>query len=178
REQVREEVIALLREAGVATMLVTHDAEEAMAVSDRIALLDDGAIVQVAPPRELYQSPVDRRAAAALGRVNVIPAETRDGIVHSVVGAWPLARPNGPVELLIRPECLRVAPTDTEPCWRVATLRFQGPLSLAWLTSETRLPLIAVAPDWLAVGDRVRVTASPDRAVVVSAPASSDTAAC
>lgn len=169
REQVREDVIALLREAGVATVLVTHDAEEAMAVGDRIALLDGGRIVQTAPPRELYHRPVDRRAAAALGRVSVVPATVRDGVVRSALGCWPVSLPEGLVELLLRPEWLRLTPTTEEPSWEVTAIRFQGPLSLAWLTAEAQPALVALAPDWLRVGDRVRVAADPSRAVVVPA---------
>jgi iron(III) transport system ATP-binding protein len=167
REQVREEVIALLRETGVATVLVTHDAEEAMAVGDRIALLDGGRIVQTAPPRELYHRPVDRRAAAALGRVSVVPATVRGGVVRSALGCWPVALPEGPVELLLRPEWLRLTLTTEEPSWQVTAIRFQGPLSLAWLVAETQPALVALAPDWLRVGDRLQVAVDPTCAVVV-----------
>ncbi|GIW08061.1 MAG: ABC transporter [Dehalococcoidia bacterium] len=167
REQVREEAIALLREAGVATVLVTHDAEEAMAVADRIALLDEGRILQTAPPRDLYELPRDRRAAAALGKVNVVLGEVADGRVRTALGCWPVALPAGPVDVLLRPEWLRVLPADGEPSWRVAAIRFQGPISYAWVTADRQPSLIVLAPPGLRLDQRVSVIADSTRAVVV-----------
>ncbi|GIW11401.1 MAG: ABC transporter [Dehalococcoidia bacterium] len=126
REQVRDETLALLREAGVAVLLVTHDANEAMAAGDRIALLQAGRIEQDASPETLYRHPVSRAAATALGRVNVVPGIITAGHVHSRLGSWPVARSAGAVELLVRPEQLIVQPeagggVGSRPgalCWR------------------------------------------------------------
>jgi iron(III) transport system ATP-binding protein len=162
REQVREEALALLRAAGVATLLVTHDAEEAMAVGDRIALLADGRVLQIAPPRELYQAPVNQQAAAALGRVSVLPGVVADGVLVSALGRWP-------VEALLRPEWLRLAPAEGDGGWRVTAVRFQGPLSLAFLEANGPPIVVALAPAGLQVGERVTVSADPTCVRVVPA---------
>jgi iron(III) transport system ATP-binding protein len=75
RLQVRETIADLQREVGITTVLVTHDQEEALALSDRIGLLRDGTLEQVATPQELYQQPVSTYAADFVGGANILPVE-------------------------------------------------------------------------------------------------------
>ena len=70
RKQVRDELKALQRRVGITFLFVTHDQEEALSMSDRIALLNAGRLVQIGTPREMYQQPRSRFAASFLGRVN------------------------------------------------------------------------------------------------------------
>ena len=71
RERLRVQVRAIQRELDITTVYVTHDQEEALAVSDRVAVIDDGRIEQVGPPRELYDAPATRFVAEFLGDNNV-----------------------------------------------------------------------------------------------------------
>ena len=80
RARVREEVVALLREQGVTTVLVTHDQEEALSLADSVAVLRDGRIIQHGTPPELYKRPADERLARFLGAVNVIDARFERGV--------------------------------------------------------------------------------------------------
>jgi iron(III) transport system ATP-binding protein len=109
REQVRDDTLLLLRHAGIATLLVTHDAEEAMFMADRIALLRGGLVVQVGTPEALYLRPATPFVASFLGEVNRIPAHVAAGIAATALGPVASSLPDGPAQLLLRPEALRIA---------------------------------------------------------------------
>ncbi len=79
RASLRREALGLLRDAGTATLLVTHDPEEAMAMADRLAVMRDGELVQVGTPDAVWRYPVDRFVAAFLGEVNDVPAALANG---------------------------------------------------------------------------------------------------
>src|SRR5207237_3472400 len=81
RKQMQSELKALQREIGVTFLFVTHDQEEAMALSDRIALLRDGALEQVASPREIYAHPATAYTAEFIGQTNLLRGEIRGGMV-------------------------------------------------------------------------------------------------
>ena len=82
RVQVRQEIRKLQKELGITTMYVTHDQEEALTLSDRIAVLNQGRVVQVGAPKALYERPDNRFVADFIGINNLI-----DGVVQSVDGA-------------------------------------------------------------------------------------------
>ena len=77
REQMQVELRRLQRAVGITFILVTHDQEEAMIMSDRIAVMFDGRIAQLDSPEGLYRRPVDRRVAEFIGVMNVLPARSR-----------------------------------------------------------------------------------------------------
>ena len=115
RAQTRKEIVDLHRQAGVTTVYVTHDQVEAMTMSDRVALMLDGRILQIGPPRALYDDPADLRVAAFLGspRINTLPAtSTPDGLMLAGMGLpiGAATAPGTPITLGIRPEALRLAP--------------------------------------------------------------------
>jgi spermidine/putrescine ABC transporter ATP-binding subunit len=110
RKQMQSELKALQREIGVTFLFVTHDQEEAMALSDRIALLRDGALEQVASPREIYAHPATAYTARFIGQTNLLPGEIRRSIATCGVLRWPLDEPDGPVLFSLRPETIRLTP--------------------------------------------------------------------
>lgn len=73
RLQMRDVILDLVREAGITTVFVTHDQEEALAMSDRIAIMDHGSIAQLGTPEDLYGTPVNAYVADFIGSANVIP---------------------------------------------------------------------------------------------------------
>jgi iron(III) transport system ATP-binding protein len=113
RARVREEVVGLLREQGVTTVLVTHDQEEALSLADSVAVLRDGRIIQHGTPPELYERPADERLARFLGAVNVIDAHFERGVALTALGKLELRgkRPFPDAStgtVLLRPEQLEV----------------------------------------------------------------------
>lgn len=112
RRQMQAELKSLQREVGITFLFVTHDQEEAMALSDRIALLRDGALEQIDSPREIYGHPVTAYAAQFIGQTNLFRVEIRDGIAQAGVIAWRCFDPPGKATYSLRPECIRVAPPN------------------------------------------------------------------
>jgi iron(III) transport system ATP-binding protein len=141
RIQVRDETLHVLKESGAATLMVTHDPEEAMFMADRVALMRAGRIVQVGPPSELYTAPRDAFVAGFFGEVNRIEGVVRDGRVMTPFGALEAQNlaDGTAVEILIRPEALRLeAIPDGSPAGgavaRVLAARMLGRSSLVHLS--------------------------------------------
>jgi len=95
RKQMQSELKSLQRELGITFLFVTHDQEEAMALSDRIALLRGGALEQIASPREIYGRPATAYAAQFIGQTNLLHAEVCDGWATCGVLRWPSSDANG-----------------------------------------------------------------------------------
>ncbi|MEF8779932.1 MAG: ABC transporter ATP-binding protein [Haloferacaceae archaeon] len=79
REGLREEIARIQEETGVTSLFVTHDQEEAMSLSDRLVVMNDGRVAGIGPPRELYESPPTPFVASFLGRSNALSARVIDG---------------------------------------------------------------------------------------------------
>ena len=128
RKQMQSELKALQREIGITFLFVTHDQEEAMALSDRIALLRDGALEQVASPREIYAHPATAYTAQFIGQTNLLRGEIRRGIATCNVLRWPLEEADGAVLFSLRPESIRLSPDgkrQTQEVKFLATVRQQ-----------------------------------------------------
>jgi putative spermidine/putrescine transport system ATP-binding protein len=122
REDMQIELRQIQRTLGTTTILVTHDQSEAMALSDRIAVMNQGRVEQIARPHEAYERPATPFVASFLGRTNVLPAR-RNGNGH-----WALAAGEAPATITIRPEKIAFAPAgqaDALP-GTVKTRIFQG----------------------------------------------------
>jgi iron(III) transport system ATP-binding protein len=114
RSSVRADVLGALRATGTAGVLVTHDQDEALSAADSVAVLHDGVITQVGPPRLVYAAPADPWTAAFLGTANLLPGVTEtvaaDGVrVRTALGPHALSAPEQvggatEVSVLIRPE--------------------------------------------------------------------------
>ena len=113
RAAVREESLGVLREAGTPTLLVTHDAEEALQVGDRIHAMRAGRIVQSGSPSQLYRHPADAFVAGFFGPVNRFVAKVNGGRVVTPVGTVPADRAGegAEVEAIVRPEAIRLRPS-------------------------------------------------------------------
>jgi spermidine/putrescine transport system ATP-binding protein len=109
RKQMQSELKALQREIGITFLFVTHDQEEAMALSDRIALLRDGALEQVASPREIYARPATAYTAQFIGQTNLLRGEIRRSIATCGALRWPIEEPDGPAVFSLRPETIRLS---------------------------------------------------------------------
>ena len=132
REQLRQMTAQLLSEERIATVLVTHDREEAMVFADQLVVLRHGRLVQEGAPRQLYLAPADAETAAFLGPTIVLDAEIRDGIARCVLGLVPVACPARAegiaTRIMLRPEQLTLStPTTTgDAPWRLSKVEFKG----------------------------------------------------
>ena len=127
RRQMQVELKSLQREVGITFIFVTHDQEEAMALSDRVALLRAGLLEQVAPPREIYGEPATAYAAQFIGQTNLLRAEVRDGIASAGAIVWRADGSAGSATYSLRPECIRLsAETAGISSGDLTTARFRG----------------------------------------------------
>ena len=118
RRQVREQIRALQRRLGLTALYVTHDHADAMAVSDRVVVMNEGRIAQIGTPRELYEQPVSTFVAGFMGEGRVFDALAgADGVLR--IGALELPTPQtglaGQVRVMVRPQA-----------WRIERARAQG----------------------------------------------------
>jgi ABC-type Fe3+/spermidine/putrescine transport system ATPase subunit len=123
RKQMQGELKALQREIGIAFLFVTHDQEEAMALSDRIALLRNGALEQVAAPREIYSRPATAYTAEFIGQTNLLRGEIKNGIARCGSLQWATPEGGGAAVFSLRPEAIRIAKASDGPGGGV---RFRG----------------------------------------------------
>ena len=131
RQEVRMEIRALQRELGITTVMVTHDQEEAMSLSDRVILLSKGRVEQVGPPDQMYHRPATRFAAGFLGTANFLDGRWQDSAIRSDNGDnWP-AQADGlaegtPVTGVLRPEAMRFVASGGMAHGRVIDVDFLG----------------------------------------------------
>jgi ABC-type Fe3+/spermidine/putrescine transport system ATPase subunit len=111
RKEMQSELKALQREVGITFLFVTHDQEEAMALSDRIALLRGGALEQVASPRGIYARPATAYTAQFIGQTNLLRGEVKgEWATCGSIRIFPVSGPDGPVTFSLRPEHIRRSP--------------------------------------------------------------------
>lgn len=104
RRQMQIELKSLQREIGISFVFVTHDQEEAMVMSDRIALLRMGQLEQIASPREIYSCPATAYVAQFIGHTNLLHANVSRGLLQCNSLSWKTALSDGPALLSLRPE--------------------------------------------------------------------------
>ncbi len=111
RKQMQGELKALHHEIGIAFLFVTHDQDEAMALSDRIALLRNGALEQIASPREIYLHPATAYTAEFIGQTNLLRGEIKNGVARCGPLQWKTSEASGSALFSLRPEAIRLADT-------------------------------------------------------------------
>ncbi|WP_341898039.1 ABC transporter ATP-binding protein [Ferrovibrio terrae] len=111
---MRDEIRHLQREHGIATLHITHDQEEALSIADRIVVMRDGRVLQVATPREIYERPVDAMVAGFVGQANLWPGNlTAPDRIDTAIGMLqilpqPDFAPGQPTIAMVRPEAVRL----------------------------------------------------------------------
>ena len=143
RNQIRDDTLHVLKESGAATLMVTHDPEEAMFMADRVALMRAGRLEQAGRPTDLYFAPANAFVAGFFGEINEMSGCVRDGAVATPFGA--VSAPGDlaegtRVEVLIRPEALRLQPladaSEGAGRARVMASRMLGRSSLVHLSVD------------------------------------------
>ncbi|MFG1392266.1 ABC transporter ATP-binding protein [Xanthobacter agilis] len=193
REETQFELMDLQMDLGMTFLIVTHDQEEAMTVADRIAVMNHGVLMQVAPPSEIYEQPATRYVADFIGEVNlvegkVISASSEETRLSSPITPHPLhvtqgldAKPGDEACIAIRPEKLRISldpPADTSVnCFEgeIWDIGYLGDLSIYHVelacgqrikVSQPNLSRVVQRP--ITWDDKVWVTFAPHAGVVLT----------
>jgi len=190
RGETQFELMDLQRRLGLTFIIVTHDQSEAMTVADRIAVMNGGRLMQVAPPAEIYEQPNSRWVADFIGNVNLLEGRLGEdcaSVEGTAFGRLRLAakvdgEPGAAVCVAVRPERLRIAPAgaptseaDNGTAATVVDIAYLGDLSIYRLRTDGGVPLQAAIAnsgalagrnaDW---NDRVWVSFPPEAAIVLA----------
>ncbi|WP_136031962.1 ABC transporter ATP-binding protein, partial [Microbacterium sp. PF5] len=170
RVQLRDEIRRLQLRLGITTVFVTHDQEEALAVSDRIAVMNAGRIEQIGTPEELYTAPSTAGVAAFVGLSSVVSGVAEGDHVVVWGQRLPLQTPaDGPVDVYLRPENVHFASeADAATDALVEESTFLGSMRRTLVRTESgELVRVQHAPGvHPAFGDRVRIAVDPEPVVV------------
>jgi spermidine/putrescine transport system ATP-binding protein len=185
RQTMQIELKRIQREVGITFIYVTHDQEEALTMSDRIAVMNDGRVEQIGPPQEIYHSPASVFVANFIGVANLLPGKVThvgggdrvtvrvagNGEVSLPAGVDPVA-PGANVTVMVRPERLRLTGKDAGTSGVPVIVRhvvFQGPVIRCILVAPDGTEIVAhVGPEQaipdLEPGLHLRVSWDPDAA--------------
>jgi iron(III) transport system ATP-binding protein len=158
RDRMRREVRTILKEAGTTTIFVTHDQEDAFAMSDVVAVMRRGEVLQMASAVDLYRSPVSPWVAGFVGESDVFTGIAVMGTVETALGTFPHASPlRGDVLVMVRPEWVHPSPA-LDGAAVVVDQEFFGHDQLLILDLDgTRLRSRVGHVPGLGIGDRVDV---------------------
>ena len=169
RETLRDEIRRLQLEIGVTTVFVTHDQHEALAIADRVGVMSNGRLEQLAPPRELYERPANSFVASFIGTVNQLPARALQSDRWQVLNRTVVGNEAGTAgvegTVAVRPEHIALDRSDIGP-WTIEATSFLGPITRLVVAQPGHQSLLvdlasseAVA---LPVGSRVQVRLRDD----------------
>jgi len=165
RQAMQVELKRIQREVGIAFVYVTHDQEEALTMSDRIAVMHQGRVEQIGTPEEIYHAPATVFVAGFIGNANLIPVRLSGGavLVDGVrVAAAPAIPDGGAATLMVRPEQVRVSaePRDGSIAATVESVAFQGPVVRLGLRTAAGTEIVAHGHDGtrFAVGSQVHAS--------------------
>jgi putative spermidine/putrescine transport system ATP-binding protein len=176
RSRLRDEIRRVQLEVGITTLFVTHDQEEALAIADRVGVMNRGRLEQLAAPTVVYSRPATPFVAEFVGLTNRLPGVVRDGAVDVRGVRLPLVQPdadNGPAVALVRPETVSLAAdpqADLGPLvGTVIATSFLGATSrvsvdLGDVTVIAQLTTSDAAA--LPAGTRVRIVLRPDAVLI------------
>ena len=176
RVQLREEIRRIQLELGITTLYVTHDQEEALSVSDRVAVMFGGRIEQIGTPVEMYTAPATPFVAEFVGLTNRLPGTVQGGVVEVLGVRLPLVLRDtspGPAVALIRPEAMSITPASTHAGGAfegtVAAISFLGAISRVTVDLGDLSILVQVLTSEATscpVGTRVQVSVRPDPVLI------------
>ena len=184
RAQLRDQIRRIQLEVGITTLFVTHDQEEALAIADRVGVMRDGRIEQLAPPTEVYSRPATPFVAEFVGLSNRLAGTVSGGTVTVRGRDLPLvdhSTPPGPVTALVRPEAVTLASDSTGEAGpltgTVIASTFLGATSRVTvdLGDTTILAQLSTSDaTQLPAGSRVALTIRPDPVLVSASAAVSE----
>jgi iron(III) transport system ATP-binding protein len=175
RLTLRQEIREILKRTGTAAIFVTHDQEEALSISDRMAVLNHGQIEQIGTPEDLYQSPHTRFVAEFVAQANLLPATFANGTWQTEINHFPAVTvPTSPAAwLMLHQQDLQLAADETSPIV-IGDRAFLGGQHryLVITPSGQRLQALSQAQPPFAIGTRVKLhmTSTQHRLFAVTEP--------
>ncbi len=153
RRRLREGVRTLLKRQNAATILVTHDPDEALELGDRVALMREGRMIEIASPEDLFRRPKTPEGASLFPSAQRLSGEVKAGLFRSAFGQAAASVEDGPAIAIVH-EGGVTATLDQAGGARVVECRFKGPYFVATLEAASerlRLPALAAAPSGAAM---------------------------
>ena len=172
RERLRSELDELLRGLGITSVFVTHDQGEAMALGDRILVMERGRVAQLASPREIYQQPANAFVAGFVGNLNAFVVLDRTARGLKVCGGeLPWHRADSPSTVYCRPEHLRVMEDEGHVHGHLVAQFFQGAQSRLLVDVGGAQPLLVDSSDNLlhSVGAPIALAIAPHKLFTLNA---------
>jgi spermidine/putrescine ABC transporter ATP-binding subunit len=178
RKRLQVELSQIQREIGTTFVFVTHDQGEAMAMADRIAIMNEGRVEQIGSANEIYAQPASRFVADFIGESNFIDVEWHDGTVVTSRGRSPLPSPSGrgsgSATLMVRPESIHLGPVSPNHpglVGKVVDVTFLGSFTRATIDSEAADDLISVdmpteSHDQIRINEEVQLRWEAEAAVL------------
>lgn len=168
RSAMEEELAQFHKTIGATTLYITHDQREAMALADRLAVMWDGSILQVATPDEIYRRPANQRVASFIGRSAILAGivTSVDGTMASVkIGDHSFVAECGPdtaagaCNIVVRPEDLVAEPSDSAVAAAVIAIAYRGGFwEVSACVDGFQAPLMINMPDRVQVGSSLAIT--------------------
>lgn len=178
REEMAEETLCMLKELGVTSVMVTHDPEEALTMANRIVLMNEGKVVQVGTPKDLFRSPSNVFSASFFGRINQIDGVVEGDFVNTDLGAFrnPDLPDGAAARVLLRPEAFKIMTqgidTSSTNALLVCGVQYAGNSSLIrlgigdWPQPHTHVDVRCSQAAAFELGDRIPVEIDQDQAFV------------
>ncbi|MDD7984480.1 ABC transporter ATP-binding protein [Lentisphaera marina] len=158
--RLRNEIRQIFKSEGVSSILVTHNQEEAFDFADRMAVMEQGKILQIGTPEELYQKPKSAQVASFFGHCQIISGHAQGEYATTNIGEVPLQKnSDGPCQILLRPENMRLAPSS-ESQLIVKDIRFLGARKeITVQTPDSEIFVNVSARSAIKISDKVQITA-------------------
>ncbi|HZN83709.1 MAG TPA: ABC transporter ATP-binding protein [Mycobacterium sp.] len=172
RAQLRDEIRRVQLEVGTTTLFVTHDQEEALAVADRVGVMSQGRLEQLAAPADLYANPATPFVAEFVGLNNKVPAQVSGGQAHLLGTSVPALEGSiaGPGLAMVRPESVTIV-ADSAGTSTISSVAFLGPISRVYAAladgSVISAQMASSQAKAFSPGDPVTVGVEPTGVLVV-----------
>lgn len=166
RYKMRNLVMKLQREMGITTIMVTHDKEEALLMSNRIAMMINGKIVQYDKAKEVYNNPCSREVADYFGDMNYIEGVCKNGVFTSKIGTYNTSLKDGKYTLMIKPKDIKILDIDKKSESKILNVKYLGDkYSLVVSYKDIELIVETYREYDFVIGQNVRIEVSTEKAI-------------
>ena len=168
RQDMRSLLLALHKKLGITTLMVTHDPKEALMISDKIAIMLNGRIVQYDDSRSLYNCPANQAVADYFGPANYIEGEVRSGVFQSNAVCFQTTKKDGKYKAMFRPTAVKLSTGSGN--YQIVRIDYMGEHSNITLQGNgLQILLTVISDDELKIGDKAAVEFDTTKAILLEA---------